>query len=369
MSLSIGDIYRKAARATIPIAAHFDLTYRCNLNCIHCYLPEKDRYPSLNYVEELKEQNRAELTTGEVYGVLDQLAECGTLFLNLSGGEIFVRHDILDIVGYARKKRFNVSLMTTGTTGIDEDVADKVADMGIHFVDISIYSSESEVHDSVTRSSNSFNKTIKTVELFRERGIKLRFKCPVMKNNVETYKGVAALAESYGAIFRTDPNITVRKDGDKRPTYLGMDDNELEKYFAFLVEMDKRREEKKEAEVSDPLCDDPLNEIPIGENPCSASHSTCYISPYGDVQPCIDINMICGNLREMSFEEIWKESPEMLSVRAIKKGDLKKCPDCPEPDYCHRCMGQSYVEHGNLLFPSEVSCRTIKMRRQILKGV
>ena len=63
MSLSIGDIYKKAARANVPIAVHFDLTYRCNLNCIHCYLPEKDRYPSLNYVEELKEQNRAELTS------------------------------------------------------------------------------------------------------------------------------------------------------------------------------------------------------------------------------------------------------------------------------------------------------------------
>ena len=191
MGLLQDRIYQKAEKACIPLAVHFDLTYRCNLRCIHCYLPERDRYPSQSYKEELKRQNRTELTTQEIYGILDQLAECGTLFLTFSGGEIFLRRDIMDILEYARKKRFNVSLLTTGTTGFDETVADRLADMGVHTVDISLYSNEPKVHDAVTGIPGSFNKTIKAIELLSERGMKLNLKCPLMKTNIKSYKSLS----------------------------------------------------------------------------------------------------------------------------------------------------------------------------------
>lgn len=357
-------VHRTAERVGIPLAAHFDVVYRCNLRCIHCYLPEKDRYPSLSYREELKEQNRHELETHEIYGILDQLAECGTLFLNLSGGEIFTRSDLVDIVEYARKKRFHISLMTTGTIGLDENVVDRFADLGVHYVEISVYSGVPEVHDSVTRSPGSFRKSIKAVELFRARGIKVRFKCPIMKTNVKTYRSVLTLAESHGASWLFDPNITVGKDGDKRPTYLRISDDELREYYILLTRMSQTGSNGEVEEVPDPLCDDLLS-----EGPCGAARSSCYISPYGDVQPCIEIGMVCGNLREKSFREIWEKSEEMLMVRTIKQKDLKKCSDCPKPGYCHRCMGRSYVEHGDLLVPSESFCRTVKIRHKVQEEV
>lgn len=357
-------IYQMAEKAGIPLAVHFDLTYRCNLHCIHCYLPERDRHPYPSYREELKRQNRDELTTYEIFGILDQLAECGTLFLNFSGGEIFIRRDILDIVQYARKKRFSVSLMTTGTIRFDESVADRLADIGIQAVDISLYSAEPEVHDAVTRIPGSFNKTVKAIELFRERGTRIKFKCPLMKTNIKNLKGVIALAEFYGAEWMLDPNLTVGKDGNKKPTYLRISDDELKAFYTVIMEMSKSEKKKDTEEISAPACDDLLN-----ENPCGASHSSCYISPYGDVQPCIEIPIICGNFREKPFKKIWENSEGMLTVRGIKRKDLRNCPDCPNPDYCHRCMGQAYAEHGDLLAPSEGFCRIAKMHHQIQKEV
>ena len=360
MGLLQDRIYQKAEKACIPLAVHFDLTYRCNLRCIHCYLPERDRYPSQSYKEELKRQNRTELTTQEIYGILDQLAECGTLFLTFSGGEIFLRRDIMDILEYARKKRFNVSLLTTGTTGFDETVADRLADMGVHTVDISLYSSDSEVHDSVTLVPGSFDRTIKAIELSRERGIKVRIKCPLMKANIGTYDSLTALAESYGVHWVFDPNLTTEKDGGKRPTYLRVDDNELREYYSSIMQMSEGERKDDKREISAPICDDALD-----ENPCGASHSSCYISPYGDVQPCIEITMICGSLREKPFKDIWENSAAMLAVRSIKVKDLRKCLDCPGPDYCQRCMGQAYAEHGDMLYPSEELCRHVKTHHQI----
>lgn len=364
MGLLQDKIHKKAEKAKIPLAVHFDLTFRCNLHCIHCYLPESDRYPASGYKLELKTRNRAELNREEIFNVLDQLAQCGTLFLNFSGGEIFIRRDILDIIEYARKKKFSVSLMTTGTIRFNEKVVDRLASIGIQAVDISLYSTEPEIHDAVTRTSGSFHKTIKAIEMLKEREIKLRLKCPLMKVNVRDFKNVVALAESHGTDWILDPNITERRNGDKEPTYLRIDEGELRQFYFYMLQRSNDGKKERPNGCPPDRCETPLNEAP-----CSASHSSCYISPYGDVQPCIEIPILCGNLRDRSFKEIWENSEEILKVRAIKRKDLKTCPECPIPEYCHRCVGQALLEHGNLLAPSEVFCRNKKIMNQVQKEV
>jgi len=352
---------KKMEALTIPFYVHFDLTYRCNLKCIHCYIPEKDRYPSSDHKRELASQNRTEFTTNEVFDILDQLAECGALNICFSGGEIFVRHDILDIIDYARKKRFAVSLLTNGTIGLDDDVFRCISDFSISSVNISVYSANPEIHDSVTRTPGSFDKSIRTIELLSKAGTPIKLKCPIMKTNMRTFKSVAELAESYGTDLRFDTNLTVGMDGNTKPAQHRISDDGLKEYYSFAITEDDYNELK---EVIDAKCEDILN-----ENPCGASHFSCYISPYGDVHPCVEIPINCGNLRERSFKDIWETSEEMMAVRAIKKIDLRKCPDCPEPDYCNRCMGQAYTEHGDLLAPSAETCRNVKARSYIQNTV
>jgi len=86
-------IAAKAEERGVPLRAHLDLTWRCNERCIHCYLDHK---------------SDGEMTTGEVSRALEQMAEAGTLFLILSGGEIMLRPDIFEIVGRARSLQFDV---------------------------------------------------------------------------------------------------------------------------------------------------------------------------------------------------------------------------------------------------------------------
>ena len=89
MTMPLMDRVRdRAFAAGVPLAVHFDLTYRCNERCVHCYLDHEDH---------------GEMTRGEVMDVLDQLAAEGTLFLTLSGGELLLRRDFFDILAYARK--------------------------------------------------------------------------------------------------------------------------------------------------------------------------------------------------------------------------------------------------------------------------
>src|ERR1700739_1906534 len=88
---------QRALELGIPFAAHFDLTYRCNERCVHCYLDHDDH---------------GELSTAECVAVLEELAQAGTLFLTLSGGEIFLRPDLYEILAEARRLHFDISLKT-----------------------------------------------------------------------------------------------------------------------------------------------------------------------------------------------------------------------------------------------------------------
>lgn len=357
-------IYIKAEEASIPLAVHFDLTYRCNLRCIHCYLPERNRHLSAGYREELKRENRHELETHEVLEVLDQLAECGTLFLAFSGGEIFVRDDALDIIEYARKKRFGLSLMTTGTIRFDEKIADRLAEFGMQVVDVSVYSADPEIHDSVTRVPGSFNKTIECVKLLSDRNIKTRIKCPLMKANAQSFRGLVDLANQYEVDFLFDTQLAPRIDGDKRPKLLEMDYQEQEAYYRYTLQMNRNFGDPEIDESSDSTFSAMMD-----GSPCSASHSSCYISPYGDVLPCLDISIPCGNLREVPFREIWADAEGMILVRSVKRSDLRKCPDCPETGYCHRCIGSAYSEHRDLLAPATAFCKRTKMWNKIEKEI
>src|SRR5271168_5649638 len=96
MSL-LAEMNQKALNLGLPLSVHFDLTYRCNERCVHCYLDHDDH---------------GELSTSECLGVLEEIARAGTLFLTFSGGEIFLRPDLFEIIGAARRLHFEISLKT-----------------------------------------------------------------------------------------------------------------------------------------------------------------------------------------------------------------------------------------------------------------
>src|SRR2546427_9089001 len=88
-------VWDRALEQRLPLSVHFDLTYRCNERCVHCYLDHEDH---------------GELSTAECIDALEQLAMAGTLFLTFSGGEIFLRRDLEELLATARRVYFVVNL-------------------------------------------------------------------------------------------------------------------------------------------------------------------------------------------------------------------------------------------------------------------
>jgi radical SAM protein with 4Fe4S-binding SPASM domain len=89
--------------------------------------------------------------------------------------------------------------------------------------------------------------------------------------------------------------------------------------------------------------------------PCSAGHTACYVSPYGDVYPCVQFPLPSGNVRRTKFVDIWRDSPQLKEVRSITLRDMPSCSQCTHGGTCTRCPGLAYLE-GNMRGPSSQDC-------------
>ena len=98
-----------------------------------------------------------------------------------------------------------------------------------------------------------------------------------------------------------------------------------------------------------------LDEDALDSLPCSAGHTACYVSPYGDVYPCVQFPLPSGNVRRTKFVDIWRHSPQLNEVRSITLRDMPSCSQCAHGGTCTRCPGLAYLE-GNMRGPSIQDC-------------
>jgi radical SAM protein with 4Fe4S-binding SPASM domain len=99
----------------------------------------------------------------------------------------------------------------------------------------------------------------------------------------------------------------------------------------------------------------PADEDALSALPCSAGHTACYVSPYGDVFPCVQFPLPTGNVRNERFLDIWRYSERMKEVRSIRLKDLTTCTSCSHVGSCTRCPGLAFME-GNMRGPSSQDC-------------
>jgi radical SAM protein with 4Fe4S-binding SPASM domain len=330
MSL-LAEMNQKALGLGIPISVHLDITYRCNERCVHCYLDHDDH---------------GEMTTAEIKDILDQLSDAGVFFLTLSGGEVLMRRDFFAIVEHARRLLFNVKVKTNGVM-IREAEAKRIRELGVEQVQISVYSHRAEIHDAITKLPGSLKRTIEAIRFLKSQGLKVVIANVLMVSNLFDNAGVMALAKELGVSYTLDPTITPKMDGDRSILALRIPGSELKQVYT---------SEELVGDVEE-FCAPPP---PPGEDvmdglPCSAGHTACYISPYGDVFPCVQFPLPSGNLRQQKFLDIWQNSPQLKDVRSIRARDLSTCSGCAHVGTCTRCPGLAYME-GNMRGASSADC-------------
>lgn len=331
MSL-MAEMNQRALNLGVPLSVHLDVTYRCNERCVHCYLDHDDH---------------GEMTTVEIKDVLTQLSEAGVFFLTISGGEVLMRRDLFDILEFARGLLFNVKLKTNGVM-IREQEAKRILELGVEQVQISVYSHLAEVHDAITKLPGSLKRTIEAIRFLRSQGLKVTIANVLMSGNLGDYEGVSTLAKELGATYTVDPTITPKMDGDRSILRLNVGASVLNQIF---------RDPNLVGDVEEFCAPPPPPDEDVMEGyACSAGHTACYISPYGDVYPCVQFPLPSGNVRTQKFLDIWRNSAQLKEVRSIRVKDLSTCSSCAHAGTCTRCPGLAYLE-GNMRGPSTADCQ------------
>ena len=162
----------------------WNLVRRCNLTCKHCYSISADKdFPG-------------ELSTQEVYTVMDDLKGFRVPVLILSGGEPLLRPDIFEISRRAKDMGFYVGLSTNGTL-IDAANIDKIAAVGYDYVGISIDGIK-QTHDHFRRLDGAFDASMRGIRLCHARGIKVGMRFTMTQDNAAELPQLLTLMEAEG---------------------------------------------------------------------------------------------------------------------------------------------------------------------------
>ena len=317
-------------RGVHPELATVYVENRCHLRCDHCYESEQS-HPSSK-----------RLSREDFARVLDGLKDIGVLFLTITGGEVFLRPDLLDLVEMAREKRFAVRLYTSGTL-LTEAHADRIASLRLTEVHVSVYSHDAGVHDAFTGSPGSHAKSVRALTMLHERGVPTVMKANVMTINVDHLDELATFARSIHAELRLDPLVHPRQDGHPHPLKYLVPPEELKRKFLakpHLVDVFKDR-------GPDAMCD---GEAVRSESSllCSAARRVVAIGVDGSVFACASMSVAAGNIHDDSLADIWYRSRQLDEMRRVRFGDMTSCGSCGVKTTCDPCMAHALIENGDI---------------------
>jgi radical SAM protein with 4Fe4S-binding SPASM domain len=325
-------IHRIAQKKRFPSHAMFELTYRCNFKCVHCYITD----------EHKKSTPADELNTNEIFNILEQLRDIGCFFLGFTGGEIFLRHDILDIVKHARQLGFAVILLTNGSF-IDKETADEIKRLRLNKVEITVHAMNKKIFDKITQSPGSADKVFNTIDILHKRNVPLGIKCCGMQENKDEVAKVSRFARKLNAIYRFSTELTPRQDCSKSPLKQSLPLHEA--YILHRIcypemhnKYDKKGKLRKRAGFKKRNLKRVFN--------CSAGHTDLTISPFGELKTCIYVSYPKYKILNGSLSEGWDKAKYF--VDRLKPPDDWVCRSCDLIDYCSWCPALGYLEDGEL---------------------
>ena len=317
-------LLQKTYDRRIPLIAHWELTYACNLRCIHCYAD--------------KREGGEELSKTEILRIMDELAAAGCLFLTFTGGEVLTRPDAMELFEAAQARQFAFRVLTNGTLW-DDEKARRIAACAPLSVEISVYAACAGPHDALTGVSGSHAAALRGAEAVLRSGVHVVLKYMLLRQNQEDYEGVRQLARNLGAGFSFDYLLIPSDAGRPTMSSLGLSPAEIADFI-------RSRGEDLTPPARLPNPDDPV---------CGAGSNALAITPAGEVLPCLGYRHPVGNLRRQSLAEIW-QTPYLDRLHAARYYDYKQCAGCGSELFCARCPGVALAESGHPFAPSPSLC-------------
>lgn len=346
----------------VPKWIAWEITGRCNLNCIHCRASA-----SLNAEEGV-------FTTDGAKRVIGDIASFASPVIVLSGGEPLLRKDIFEIAKYGTDKGLRMCMATNGTLVTDR-VCGKIKEAGIKMVSLSLDGSTAETHDNFRQQKGAFKGTLRAAGLFKKHGIPFLVNSSFTKRNQHDIANVFHLAKELGAqawyMFLIVPT---GRGKDIMEELISKEDYEEILKWHFMQEKDENellmrptcapqyyrvyRQEAKRLGID--FKRRSLSFSTGGSKGCIAGQLIALIDHNGNVMPCSYFPKAAGNIKKQSFKDIWENSPLLKELRDFEayKG---KCRSCEYLSVCGGCRARAYAVSGDYM-AEEPFCGYVPLR-------
>ncbi|MGD0278032.1 MAG: radical SAM protein [Smithella sp.] len=324
----------------------WEVTGACNLRCIHCHAVSGKADPN-------------ELSTDEGKKLIDMLAATSEFrTLIYTGGEPLVRPDIFTLLRYSQKAGLSNIIATNGTL-IDEEMALKLKDHGVVCNAISIDAANPDIHDMVRNKPGSFDLAIRAIEATKKAGILLQINTTAMEYNMPHLPELIDFADNCGAGIMLMYQLVAVGRGEKiEKATLKKSAN---KYLCELI----ANKQKYSKTVIEPVAGpqywpyilekkgikDGLGLKLAGKvfHGCAAGRGFVYVKANGDVWPCPFVEINAGNIRDMSFQQIYSEAPVFQNLRRREENLKGVCSECNYKTVCGGCRGRALAYSGDYL--------------------
>jgi radical SAM protein with 4Fe4S-binding SPASM domain len=327
-----------------------ELTNSCNERCVHCYLPNK-----------VKDSNQS-LEPKEVVNLLHQFYEMGGKKVVFSGGEVLLYKGLLDILDECNSLQLRTLLQSNLLT-MTPELADKFKKLNIFNVQVSLYSTDEQIHDSITKRKGSWSRTKQNLELLVSRGVHVLISCPIMKQNLSTAKSLREYAEKLGVDLYFDYVMMAQCDGSIENLDYRLNIEEMRQMIRQMI--DTRPEYVEAIRNSKSLEEALSKKFARRRMACSILSSGLCIDCDGTAYPCPGWNgMELGNIKRTSLAEIWYDSPKTLELRQVKSNDFQQCEHCQLQNFCDMCAVYNYNETGDMFNICKSFCDCARIMKE-----
>lgn len=342
--------------AFLPRVLAWELTRRCNLNCIHCRAMANASAPE------------GELTLDEYKGLIENVASFASPIIILTGGEPLLRPDLFEIAAYATGHGLKAAFSTNGTL-VTRETARELLAAGVTIASISIDGSTPEIHDDFRQQPGAFEASRRGMSILQEAGIKVQVNTSLTRRNLEDLDNIYRLVKRMQAhawhVFMLVP--TGRGLSPANQDLIGADDYERVLNYIYEKNRDDQMEIKptcapqyyrilRQRAAADGI---PVDLERFGLNArtrgCLAGMGFGFVSYKGDVYPCGYYPKSAGNVRERPFREIWEKSELFQQLRDFSKLE-GACGKCGYIKVCGGCRARAYAVTGND-FAAEPYCQ------------
>lgn len=330
----------KAFERLLPVSVTIELTKRCNLHCRHCYV--SGSAPGL----PLQRLNR----------LMAELVQAGCIWVVLTGGEVAMRSDWLEIARSAKRHGLIVSVLTNGTLMSEQELDELVA-LGPARVSVSVYAGEPARHDAITGQLGSFVRSVAVLKYLVDAGVRCRLSCTLMDLNLDQYPEVIGIAQSLGCDYQFDPTVGPRSNGDLDVTERRVPVDRLREFF---LDEGILRASREGAAIEGPACPEPRE-----MRNCAAGFTTAFVDASGDVYPCMGFPPAFGSIAERPFVEVWR-GPVASEHRHKMLAPLSGCDGCAVTAFCAgRCPRLALCEGGDMSGPYGRACELAALTREL----